>query len=328
MGGALQAFAAGDLAPLARALESAPAARGAYALTLPAPGVLGLRRGDHAPRARIALTVGVHGDETAPIELVFKLLADIAASGEPIGCDLLLAVANLEAIAAGRRFIATDMNRLFRKGIAGDGGEAQRAASLRACLQEFFGQGSAPALHLDLHTTIKPSLFPRFAVIPAAAESPGQALLLDWLGTAGIGVAVHNTLPAGTCSSFTANTCGALAATLELGTVGVLGKNDLGPLAPVAEALRGLLVDGPASVFAGRWPRRFVVSQEIRRRSERFLLHVAPDAPNFTAFERGAVIAEDDAGTYVARDDIEYIVFPNATVAVGQRAGLMVRSLA
>lgn len=319
-------FAAGNLDALAARYLGAGLVGGTLA-----PGVLEMRCPERPPTAKVALSVGVHGDETAPIEMLYRLFHELAEAGAAPGCDLLLIVANLEAIALGRRFVDTDMNRHFREGANVGGSEGARAAVLRGVAERFFSGGDAPAIHLDLHTTIKPSLYPQFAIVPPPPDARSQRWLLGWLGAAEIEVAIQNDLPSATFSGFSARVCGAASATLELGTIGRLGSNDLSPLAGVERALRALVQRGPQQGSPGGAesciPRRFAVGQEIVRRSERFILHLAPDAPNFTAFQRGERIAEDDFGIYTARQEREHIVFPNASVAVGQRAGLMVHPI-
>jgi succinylglutamate desuccinylase len=68
----------------------------------------------------------------------------------------------------------------------------------------------------------------------------------------------------------------------------------------------------------------FRVKTELIKKSEDFKLNIADNVENFTEFKHGFVLAEDSQGNYVVEQDGEAIVFPNASVPVGQRAGLIV----
>ena len=64
--------------------------------------------------------------------------------------------------------------------------------------------------------------------------------------------------------------------------------------------------------------------QVINRNEEQFTLHFDDDTPNFTDYPKGTVLASETGKEYVAEQDGEAIVFPNAKVAIGQRALLTV----
>lgn len=66
------------------------------------------------------------------------------------------------------------------------------------------------------------------------------------------------------------------------------------------------------------------VNQVINRNFEDFTLKFADDTPNFTAYSKGHVLAEEPGTQYRCEYDGEAIVFPNANVAIGQRALLTV----
>ena len=128
----VQAFADGDFSQLADSFANA-----GFAVRLPARGMLQLT----AParflrRPRLLVSVGVHGDETAPIEMVAQLLADLARTPSALAVDLMVVVGNLAAIAQGKRFIDGDLNRMFtaERGALQSMAEAERAdAIMRAC---------------------------------------------------------------------------------------------------------------------------------------------------------------------------------------------------
>jgi succinylglutamate desuccinylase len=68
----------------------------------------------------------------------------------------------------------------------------------------------------------------------------------------------------------------------------------------------------------------FTVIDQLTKHSEAFELLFAADVPNFTPFAKGSLLARDGAYRYTVRHDEERIVFPNATVKPGLRAGLLV----
>ena len=55
-----------------------------------------------------------------------------------------------------------------------------------------------------------------------------------------------------------------------------------------------------------------------------FTLHFDDDTPNFSDFKAGTLLASEPGARYEAQQDGEAIVFPNANVAIGQRALLTV----
>ena len=71
-------------------------------------------------------------------------------------------------------------------------------------------------------------------------------------------------------------------------------------------------------------PRVFTVIDQLTKQSEAFELLVAADVPNFTPFAKDTLLARDGDYRYTVRHDEERIVFPNATVKPGLRAGLLV----
>lgn len=323
----LQALAAGDFADLAMRLTQA-----GLKSSLPAPGML--RVDSPAPSAmRLLLSVGVHGNETGPIDMLAQVLETLALAPHRLAVDVLIVVGNPAAIAAARRFIDADLNRMFgtTRGMLNGTAEAARADLIMRASADFFtveaGQGGLPEhrrrWHLDLHTAIRPSRYPRFAIVPASPTDAAQEPLVAWLGSAGIDAVVFNAEPAPTYSAHTAHALGAISATIELGQIGTLGANLLAPLARTQAALTRLLC-GEAEPYGAERPIRFRVAQEIVKRAEDFRMAVGQDTHNFTALAPGALIATDATQTLRVGALPEHVVFPNPDVLVGQRAGLMV----
>jgi succinylglutamate desuccinylase len=126
--------------------------------------------------------------------------------------------------------------------------------------------------------------------------------------------------------------CDAHAFTVELGKVMPFGQNRREDFAASEAFLLDLLQDpdfGNDST-AEALPAIFDIAQTILRDDELFALNFAADTPNFTAFAQGAVLATSGTAQrpITVQAPQEYIVFPNANVAVGQRALLTVTPLA
>jgi succinylglutamate desuccinylase len=271
------------------------------------------------------LSAGVHGDETAPIELLSRIVADIASGALPLACRLLVTLGNIDAMRAGCRYLDDDLNRLFcgRHAALPTSREAPRAAALEAAASRFFGRAAAggPARwHLDMHTAIRASVFEQFALLPYTGGAPSREML-GWVASARIPAVLIHTAKSNTFAHFTAERFGATACTLELGKVRPFGQNDLSRFSAADEAVRELL-RGVREPLPMRMPRVFTVVDQIVKRTDAFVLNMAPDVPNFTAFPKGTELARDDGYRYVVQHDEEYVVFPNPSVKPGLRAGL------
>lgn len=296
---------------------------------------------DAAARASVLVSAGVHGDETAPIELLSMLVHDLAAGTLPLACRLLVVLGNVPAMRAGERYLDDDLNRLFsgRHTHVPTSREAPRAAQLEAAAAAFFAAAPAGGArwHVDMHTAIRASVFEQFALLPHTGTPPTRAMV-EWLGEARIAAVLLHTAKGNTYSHFTAEQCGALACTLELGKVRPFGQNDLSRFAPADRAVRKLVSGAPRDVDAGGGhprgghsrgghaplPRVFTVIDQITKQSDALELFVAADVANFTAFARGTVLAQDGDYRYTVKHDEERIVFPNPSVKPGLRAGLLV----
>ncbi|MBC7453375.1 MAG: succinylglutamate desuccinylase, partial [Massilia sp.] len=280
-------------------------------------------------RAAVVLSVGVHGDETGPIEVVAQVLEALSQEPHALAVDLMVCVGNIDAIAAGKRFIDADLNRMFRpvRGALADAAEAARADAMIAATDAFFAEAGALRWHLDLHTAIRPSQYPTFAVVPDLLAPQRKAALSNWLGQAAIGAIIMNPQSAGTYSYYSAEHHGAAGATVELGRVGTLGRNDLSLFADVHAALDALLrgaAPAAAAVAATTRPHVFKVAQEIIKLSDDFSMAFGRATHNFSALGAGQVIATDGATIYRVGAQEELVVFPNPDVRVGLRAALMV----
>jgi succinylglutamate desuccinylase len=301
-----------------------------FAVGLPAKGILTVKASlpsearPGAARASVLLSVGVHGDETGPIEMVAHAIEALSRTPDALAVDLMLCVGNIDAIAAGKRFIDADLNRMFRaqRGDLAATFEAGRADAIIEATRAFFDGAGPQRRHLDLHTAIRASRYPTFAIVPQLIADEARAGLIGWLGLAGIEAVIMNPASAGTYSYYTAEHHGAAASTVELGRVGTLGQNDLSQFAAAASALAGLLRGDAGG--QGRAPLVFDTAQSITKLSDAFSMSFGRETENFTPLKKGDVIATDGDTVYTVQHDEEYVVFPNPDVRVGLRAGIMV----
>ncbi|MFM0660767.1 succinylglutamate desuccinylase [Paraburkholderia sediminicola] len=292
-------------------------------------GVLQLEPASHDVAARSVLaSAGVHGDETAPIELLSRLVRDIAQGDAALTCRLLVILGNVDAMRDACRYRDDDLNRLFsgRHTQVPHSHEAPRAVALERAATQFFAAASqepGARWHIDMHTAIRASAFEQFALLPHTG-TPFSRAMFEWLGEAHISAVLLHTTKGNTYSHFTAQACGAEACTLELGKVRPFGQNDLTRFAGADEALRHLLAGTKNGNAPAAMPRVFTVIDQLTKQSEAFELLLAADVPNFTPFVKNTVLARDGEYRYTVRHDEERIVFPNATVKPGLRAGLLV----
>ncbi|EDZ98148.1 succinylglutamate desuccinylase [Burkholderia sp. H160] len=279
----------------------------------------------------VLVSAGVHGDETAPIELLSRIVADIAQGRAALACRLLVILGNVDAMRDGGRYRDDDLNRLFsgRHLQLPHSHEAPRAAALEQAATRFFAQASdAPGArwHIDMHTAIRASVFERFALLPHTGQ-PFSRAMFEWLGDARISAVLLHTTKGNTYSHFTAQACGADACTLELGKVRPFGENDLTRFEGADLAVRALLAGTRSNAQAGAQaalPRVFTVVDQLTKQSDAFELLLARDVPNFTPLAKGTLLARDGDYQYTVQRDEERIVFPNPTVKPGLRAGLLV----
>jgi succinylglutamate desuccinylase len=278
----------------------------------------------------LVFSTGVHGNETAPIEIGRDLVDAILAGTLVVRNRLMLLIGNPVAVNLGTRFQAENLNRLFdgrhRKPLVAGSYESRRAAELEAFVTDFFESGdpSAERIHYDLHTALRGSKFEQFAIYPFPDGEPWSIPRLQVMLSAGISTILLSNGPQGTFSYFSQSKFGATSFTVELGKVRPFGENDMSRFSAMTDVMRRLIrgESVPVKPYEGADFDIFRVQQVLVKTSDAFVLHVADDVDNYTEFPVGFVLTEDGDDKYAIAHAGECIMFPNPDVAVSQRAGM------
>uniref|UniRef100_A0A486XHA9 Succinylglutamate desuccinylase n=1 Tax=Rheinheimera sp. BAL341 TaxID=1708203 RepID=A0A486XHA9_9GAMM len=284
----------------------------------------------------IVLSCGVHGNETAPIEICAELVKDVLTGNLALSQRLLVLFGNPAAINAGTREITENLNRLFSghhsMGAGLINAERKRAKVLEDYVSRFYAESrvTIPVPRnrylYDLHTAIRGSRFEKFAVYPFLHDKPWQKAEFEFLQACDVTTVLLMQTPASTFSYYASNTHGADAFTIELGKVQPFGQNDMSRFAKARDAIRQLVSSDKVQTrpFDETQFQLYQVYRAINKQTQEFKLHFADDVENFTAYPVGTLLATDADTEYRVERDGEAIIFPNAKVAIGQRAMLMV----
>ena len=276
----------------------------------------------------LLLSAGIHGNETAPIELLDRLINAIAR-GEVTPCArILFLFGNPGAMRTGARFVEEDLNRLFNgKHESSSGPEALRACELEHLAETFFSDPARTRLHYDLHTAIRGSKIEQFALYPYKEGRAHSRQQLARLRAAGMEAVLLQNKPSIVFSAYTYDQLGAEAFTLELGKARPFGQNagvnverlEL-RLKHIIEGTEPALDDGSLDGL-----QLFSVAREVIKHSDAFILHLPADVENFSELPKGYLLAEDVASTrWVIEESGARIIFPNPKVKNGLRAGIII----
>ena len=272
----------------------------------------------------IIISTGIHGDETAPMEIVDQLINDVLSGFQEITERLLIINAHPEATNNHTRFIEQNLNRLFDNKEYPASKEATIAKNLKRVVGEFFADTPAESRwHLDLHCAIRLSKHYSFAVSPKVRYPVRSRALFDFIDHSHIEAVLLSNAPSSTFSWYSAENFAAQAMTIELGQVARIGDNQLEKLNAFDLTLRDLIANTVPEHLPKR-SKKYRVSRTIVRLHEDFDFIFDDKVENFTEFMHGEVFGHDGDKPLMAKNEGEAIVFPNRHVAIGQRAALMV----
>ncbi len=278
----------------------------------------------------IILSCGVHGNETAPIEIVRDLVKNILSGEVALAHRLLVLIGNPPAINAGKRELEENLNRLFSgahsKG-EGNNAERRRAKQLEAAVARFYGERpTAERLHYDLHTAIRGSRHEKFVVYPFLHGQPPSREQMMFLAECGVDTVLFSESPTTTFSYFSTNEFAAHGFTVELGKVRPFGENDMRRFQAASDTLTKLVSEFslPLPIYDESRLNLYRISRVINKKTAAFAFTFGDDVENFTPFKKGHLLATDADTEHRVELEEEAVIFPNAKVAVGQRACLLV----
>lgn len=283
----------------------------------------------------IVISSGIHGNETAPIEICDLLVKDILSGSLTVRNRLLVIIGNPPAMNVGERFLDENLNRLFcEKHLGKRHPEAKRAKLLEKYVSDFYltsetkgSDGIRERCHFDLHTAIRTSKYEKFAIYPYQDGRGWNKRYLNFFKESEINTVLLAHQPAGTFSYFSSHEFQANAFTVELGQVKPFGENDMNSFSNLIDNLKSLIGDEYSATekFDSTGFNLFQVDDEVIRQSESdFSLNIDSSLSNFTEFPLGFQLTTDDNGGYIFTSEGQAIVFPNAKVPPGQRAALIV----
>lgn len=280
----------------------------------------------------IVLSCGVHGNETAPIEILDELVQTLLNEACQPAQAVLFLFGNLPAMDIAERFVEENMNRLFSGAHSQGEGlvnqERVRAKLLEQHVSQFYADHAKAAtrLHYDLHTAIRASKNEKFAVYPLLHNRAHSRSQLAFMAACGVRTILLSESPTTTFSYFSSTDFNAHAFTVELGKVQPFGQNDMSRFADAKSAITRLVCDKdylPPELDINDL-LIYRVNQVINKSQADFKLHFADDEANFMDYKAGTLLASESGREYHAEHNGEAIVFPNADVAIGQRALLTV----
>ncbi|MGB3620596.1 MAG: succinylglutamate desuccinylase [Ketobacter sp.] len=293
-------------------------------------------QGNQDDAAGIIISCGIHGDELVPVFALQQMRSYLSTCARELPFSLLLIFGNPTAIERRQRFVTTNLNRLFGLKHKPDCDEGTRAGILEQACIDFSNSCSKVLYHLDLHSTIKASLHPRFALRPAnittdainthaLSDQRSQQKPASFFNLLGVSALVEQSQHSNTFSRFTATTLQCESFTVECGSH---SNPDAGDIERLTQCLIPFVFDSqnkdtptqPAAIA------HFKVSHAIIRETDQFRFLIEENEPNFSIHPAGTAIYADTKGPYYC-DTESATLFLNSAVPCGQRAGLLLTKI-
>ena len=280
-------------------------------------GILFIRPESSDDSRKIILSCAIHGNETAPIEIINELLNEIVSGQLIPKNELLIIFGSPKAMINQTRFVDVNLNRQFSDlPYTVDNYETSRAVIIKNACDKFLSDFSGEINHYDLHTAIRPSHIQKFAIAPIKNHLISNDALEE-LNTLGIEAVVLNDIPSTTFSYYTFSKFKAASFTLELGKVRPFGQNNIDDFKETKKGLQQV-VKGKINT-SSQVPKIFRVKEELIRDKEDYFFSVSATEKNFAPLNENEKIDS----VYTAKEK-DRILFPNPKVAVGQRSGLVI----
>jgi succinylglutamate desuccinylase len=253
---------------------------------------------------------GIHGNEPSGLSALERVFAAIEASGERLAGGFVAFAGNLGALAAGRRYLDRDLNRLWsaealerlRAGVPAGCAEERELDELHDELASALAEARGRVHLLDLHSTSGRG--PAFAVLDDALPNRRFALELpvplvlgleeELVGT----MVFHWTARGVRCVAFEGGQHDDPASVDRSEAAVWIALDATGILPP---ALRGRAEAGRRLLRSGRNGTPQLVEVVYRHRiapADRF--RMAPGFASFDAVEAGQPLATDARGTVAA----------------------------
>lgn len=278
----------------------------------------------------VIISSGVHGNETAPIELCNNLIKQLLEQKIIAKQRTMFLIGNPDAINNGTRIVDENMNRLFSGEHSNAPGlinqERIRAKQLEIYVDRFYQGGVDDAgerhrIHYDLHTAIRGSKHEKFAIYPYRPGRSFSGEQIMFLAASGVDTVLFHHEPTTTFSYFSSENYRADAFTIELGKVYPMGQNDMTRFIAAHEMFSRLIAAKPLELdaFDATKVNLYQVCRVINKHVDDFEFTFASDVENFRAFPRGYVLATEGGREIKVEQEFEAVVFPNAKVPVGQR---------
>lgn len=274
---------------------------------------------------QIVYSAGIHGNETAPLEILNDIISDIHTGKQPSVHHSLFIFGNPKAMNLGKRFVDENLNRLFARSLEDkpDNYDVRRAKVIIKHLETFYSDDSKKT-HYDLHTAIRSSQLEKFAMYPFAPDEEIHMDQLYFLADSGIQAVIFGHSPATTFSYHSKSLFKAKSFTLELGRVKGFGENDRTRFTKIENSLRKILAGDYAPKKSIEGLKTFKIDFEILRTKEDFTFSFSESVPNFTQFEKDQLIATDGEELILAQTSDQRVLFPNTKVKIGERAAVII----
>jgi succinylglutamate desuccinylase len=297
-----------------------------FNLSSPYAGIYSFKhKNSNASTKSIVLSCAVHGNETAPIELIDLLLTEILEKHTNLIHNVLIIFGNIPAMLEEKRFIDFNLNRLFSNeyiNLSDEVIEKKMAKNISEAIKEFYDTSTGEKFHLDLHTAIRGSHIEKFVMLPSEAGDGPNYSFINFLADCDSSAIVFTTEKISTLSNHCFFEFGAQAATIELGKVKPFGQNDFVKLKKIHHTLKSLL----AGTYKFKEDKAldqltlYKVEKNIIKTDESFTLNFPENIKNFTKFAKNSILASDSSTEFKSSNDFESVLFPNNNVKVGQRA--------